>query len=66
MKDYLDLIMKLRESAPMCCETRPLAWDAADAIEELAAELHRAEVIIQEQARANRILRKIIQNEGDE
>ena len=65
-KDYLELIMKLRESEPMNCEVRPITWEAADAIEELAAELHRSEVIIREQARSNRILRKIIQGEGDE
>lgn len=60
-----DLIMKLRESALMTCETRPLAWEAADAIEALDAELYRAKVIIAEQARANQVLRKIIQNERE-
>lgn len=61
-KDYLELIMRLRDIQPHEC---PLVGEAADAIEELAAELHRAETIIREQARANQILRKIIQGEGD-
>lgn len=52
MRDYLDLIMELRESA-----STNIAWEAADAIEALVAELHRAEFIIQEQARENQKLR---------
>ena len=62
MKDYRDLIGRLRSESN--CNVLDDVGEAADAIEELMAELHRAEVIISEQARANQVLRKIIQNEG--
>lgn len=53
MGNYLELIERLRDVQPHEC---PLIEEAADAIETLVAELHRAEYIIQEQARAFRRL----------
>lgn len=51
MKDYLYLVVALRE------QDSPLGSQAADALEALTAELHKANVIIQEQARENQRIR---------
>lgn len=51
MRDYRDLVADMREHED------PLMVEAADAIETLAAELHRATFIINEQARENKVMR---------
>ena len=54
MRDYRDLVADMREYQP---HENPLMAEAADAIEALAAELHRATFIINEQARENALMR---------
>jgi hypothetical protein len=51
MRDYRDLLADMRE------HDDPLMSEAAEAIEVLAAELHRATFIIHEQARENALMR---------